>query len=93
MTIAEAFKQTIKNAFIHSIFLERDKESILKTISTKVHGSANVSIIPPIQDIEVEKIDDTHDKVTFNYDDYTFVGVITWKPCVNGMNFVFMNFE
>lgn len=93
MSIAEAFKQAIKNAFIHSIFLKRDKESILKTLSTKVHGSANVSIVPPIPSIEVERVDDTHDKVTFNYDDYTFVGVITWKPCVNGMNFVFMNIE
>lgn len=93
MSIAEAFKQTIKNAFIHSIFLKRDKEFIIKTLNTKVHGSNNVSIIPPIQKVEVEKIDDTHDKVTFIYDDYTFVGVITWKPCANGMNFVFMNIE
>ena len=93
MSIAEAFKQTIKNAFIHSIFLKRDKETILKTLNTKVHGSANVGIMPPIPSIEVEKVDDTHDKVTFSYDDYTFVGVITWKPCSNGMNFVFMNIE
>lgn len=93
MSIAEAFNQSIKNAFIHSIFLKRDKEFILKTLNTKVHGSANVSIVPPITSIEVERVDDTHDKVTFVYDDYTFVGVITWKPCANGMNFVFMNIE
>jgi len=93
MSIAEAFKQAIKNAFIHSIFLKRDKEFIIKTLNAKVYGSNSVSMIPPIQKIEVEKIDDTHDKVTFGYDDYAFVGVITWKPCANGMNFVFMNIE
>jgi hypothetical protein len=93
MSIAEAFKQAIKNAFIHSIFLKRDKEFILKALNTKVHGSNNVNIVPPIQSIEVERIDDTHDKVTFGYDDYAFVGVITWKHCANGINFVFMNIE
>jgi hypothetical protein len=92
MSIAEAFKQAIKNAFIHSIFLTRDKEFIIKTLSTKVHGSDNVTIIP-IQKVEVERIDDTHDKVTFGYDDYAFVSVITWKPCANGRNFVLMNIE
>lgn len=93
MSIAEAFKQAIKNAFIHSVFLKRDKEFILKTLSTKIHGSVNVSIMPPISSIEVERVDDTHDKVTFIYNDYTFVGIITWKPCANGMNFVFINIE
>ena len=93
MSIAEAFKQTIKNVFIHSIFLKRDKEFILKTLNTKVHGSNNINIVPPIPSIEVERVDDTHDKVTFGYDDYAFVGVITWKPCANGINFVFMNIE
>jgi len=93
MSIADAFKQTIKNAFIHSIFLKRDKEFIIKTLNTKAHGSASVSMIPPIQKVEVEKIDDTHDKVTFGYDDYAFDCVITWKPCTNGMNFVLMNVE
>lgn len=93
MSIAEAFKQAIKNAFFHSVFLKRDKEFILKTLNTKIHGSANVSIMPPISSIEVERVDDTHDKVTFIYDDYTFVGIITWKPCANGMNFVFINIE
>ena len=93
MSIAEAFKQAIKDAFMHSIFLKRDKEFIIKTLSAKAYRSNNVSLIPPIQKVEIEKIDDTHDKVTFDYDDYTFVGVITWKPCANGMNFVFMNIE
>ena len=93
MSIAEAFKQAIKNAFIHSIFLKRDKEFILKTLRAKVHGSANVSIVPPIPSIEVERVDDTHDKVTFGYDDYAFDCVITWKPCTNGVNFVFMDIE
>lgn len=93
MTIKNAFKQAIKNAFIHSIFLKRDKETILNTLNTKVHGSNNVSIMPHIPSIEVEKVDDTHDKVTFIYDDYSFVGIITWKPCANGMNFVFINIE
>lgn len=93
MTIKNAFKQAIKNAFIHSIFLKRDKETILNTLNTKVHGSNNVSIMPHIPSIEVERVDDTHDKVTFIYDDYSFVGIITWKPCANGMNFVFLNIE
>lgn len=93
MTIGNSFKKAINNAFMHVVFKGRDKETILKTLATKVHGSGNVSIIPSVECIKVERLDDLHDKVTIGFDDYEIQGVITWRPCEKGDNVVFIGYE
>lgn len=93
MTIAESYKQVINNAFANTIFLKRDNNVILKTLLSKVRGSDSISIIPPTQKVKIENIDDTHDRVTFEFDDYAFDGVITWKIRNDKMNIVFINIE
>lgn len=93
MKISDSYKVAINNAFRRCIFYSREKENVLNILHTLVHGSSNVTIIPPIQGLELEKIDDTHDKATFIFDDYTFVGIITWKLSSNGKNIVFIKIE
>jgi hypothetical protein len=61
MKISDSYKIVINNAFRHCVFLKRDEGAVLRTLLTKVHGSANVSIIPPIQGLKMVKIDETHD--------------------------------
>lgn len=92
MTIGDSFKAAINNAFVYTIFRGRKSEVILKTLKTKIHG-ANTCILPPMQGFKVERIDETHDKVTFAFDDYHFDGIITWKPCADQINFVFVGIE
>ena len=93
MKISDSYKIAINNAFRHSVFLKRDEDVVLRTLRTKVHGSANVSIIPPIQGFKMVKIDETHDRVAFEFEDYSFEGIITWKLCANGLNAVFIKIE
>lgn len=93
MTIADSFKDAINNAFAGTIFVNRNSELILNVLNTKVHGSNNVSIIPPIPYLEVNKLDDTHDKVWIKFDDYSFEGIIHWRPCTNKKHYVFICIE
>ena len=88
MTIAERDIKQINKAFEYTVFQSRDHDYMLRTLRTKVHGSANVSIIGEIQGFKVETIDETHDKVTFSYDDYTFECVITWQRTNGGFVFI-----
>jgi hypothetical protein len=93
MTIEDSFKTAINNAFVNTIFVNRNSELILNILSTKVYGSNNISIVPPIPYLEVNKLDDTHDKVWIKFDDYSFEGIIHWKPCANKQNYVFIRIE
>lgn len=88
MTIAESYIKAINEAFRYIVFQNRDHDYMLRTFGTKIHGSANVSIIPPIQGFKIETIDETHDKVTFSYDDYTFECVFTWQRTNGGFVFI-----
>ena len=94
MTIGESIKQGISTAFKNIVFKERTKEYISKTLNTKVEGSVNISIMPPMPIIKVEKMDELRDKVTICYDDTNIEGVITWRPSVTHPNaFVFVKYE
>ena len=88
MTIADSYIKAINEAFRYAVFQNRDHDYMLRTLGTKVHGSAHVSIIPPIQGFKVETLDETHDKVTFSYDDYTFECVFTWQRTNGGFVFI-----
>lgn len=93
MKVSDSYKTAINRAFRHCVFLRRSKDVVLNTLQTKVYGSDNVRIIPPIQGFDLEKIDETHDRVTFEFEDYSFEGIITWKLCANGLNAVFLKIE
>lgn len=92
MTIGASFKKAINNAFVHTIFKDdKDENTILNTLNTKVCGSAHVSLLPTIPKVEVEPIDDNHTALSLCYDDYTIKGIVSWKRTANG--FVFMSYE
>lgn len=94
MTIGESLKNAISNAFKDTIFRERTASHISQTFATKVSGSDNVTILPFIPNITIEKVDDTHDKVNLCFSDMVVEGVITWKPSsVRSGNFVFIKIE
>ena len=93
MTIVDSFKESINNAFKFTTFWARDKVTIKTTLNKTARHSDNVSLVPKIERLEVERIDDAHDKLTIIYDDVSFSGVITWKPSSNGRNFVFLGIE
>lgn len=94
MTISNSVKASINKAFVGIVFFGRDVETLLKTFNTKVRGSDNVSIILPIDRLEVETIDETHDKVVIIYDDYKVEGVITWRPTTRNIKgYVFVRYE
>jgi hypothetical protein len=88
MNIGESYKISINKVFKNTIFKGRGHKDILETLATKVHGSDNVTIIPPFQFLKVEAVDDTHDSVSIIFDDYSIDGIITWIPIPNGFVFV-----
>ena len=91
MKISESIKRAINNAFVNTIFPNREEKAIHSTLKTKVHGSDNVGIIPTIPNIKVETIDETHDKLTLIYEDYRIEGVVTWRPTKS--SYVFVKYE
>jgi len=83
MTIAQAFKKQIEDIFLYTIFCGRDAESIKERLNTKAKVS-KTSFIPKVESLLVNKIDETHDKLTFIYDDISFDGAVTWKKSSSG---------
>ena len=94
MTIGQSIKIAINAAFVNTTFRGRDAITIRNTLNTKVHGSDNMLVIMPVPDVKVEKLDDTHDKITLIYDDVQIEGVITWIASkLMGNCFVFVKLE
>lgn len=89
-TIGQNYKEAINNDFKHSV-IKRDAESILNALNIGVKGSDNVTILPKVEKVELEKIDDLHDKLSLFWADYKTEGVVTWKlsdsKMVNAMVF------
>ena len=83
MTLVQAFKKQIEDIFLYTIFYGRDAESIKERLNTKARVS-KASFIPKVESLLVNKIDETHDKLTFIYDDISFDVVITWKKSSSG---------
>lgn len=85
-TIGQNYKDAINRNFIYYV-MQRDAQSIQETLSTKVKGSENVIMLPKVDNIELTKIDDLHDKLSLSWDDYKVEGVITWRPSKNAVVF------
>jgi len=93
MTVGDSLKSSINEVFRHCVFRGRDKKTVINTLRTKVHGSGNVYILPLFKDVELERLDEEHDKMTVQFDDYSFSGIITWKLSHDGRSFVFLSYE
>lgn len=93
MTIGDSVKKVINNAFVNTIFMERTPKALHEAFSKNVDGSNNISILPSINNMYLEYIDENHDKVAFLYDDYVFDGIITWRKSTNNLNYVFQSIK
>lgn len=92
MKISDSYKMVINNIFRHTIFDDHSEKTILKILQLNVRGSSNVTFIPPCNRIEVQNIDQTHDRLVFHFDDYQVDGVVEWLPKEDGKH-VFLNYK
>ena len=71
MTIEAFIKNRINYVFKNSILFSRNANEIRDMLSRKDNDGLEII---PTDKIEIERIDNLHDKVTFSYDDYAFSG-------------------
>lgn len=78
----QSIKSPIKRAFLHNTFRNRTPECINNMLTRKVGKSDTLAFLPEIDKVEVEKIDDTHDKWILCYEDGNIECIVTWKPSI-----------
>ena len=81
-TIGENYKKAINGNFLHNL-IERSADGIANALNVNVKGSENMSVLPSVEGVNLERLDDTHDKVTLVWADYKVEGVVSWKPSAN----------
>ena len=81
-TIGKNIKDAINNNFMYNV-MERNAKSVIAALNTGVRDSENMVVLPKVDNVELTKIDDLHDKLSLSWDDYKTEGVVTWKPSAN----------
>lgn len=81
-TIGKNIKDAINNNFMYNV-MQRNAKGIIAALNTSVRDSENMVVLPKVDNVELTKIDDLHDKLSLSWDDYKTEGVITWKPSTN----------
>ena len=81
-TIGKNIKDAINNNFMYNV-MERNAKSVTAILNTNVKDSDNMIVLPKVDNVELTKIDDLHDKLSLSWDDYKTEGVVTWKPTTN----------
>lgn len=79
MTIKETIVDYANRMFRHTIFKNRDESTIFQGFQSTIHGSYSTPAIPIMNAIEVEHLDETHDKIKFIYDDATIDVIAEWR--------------
>lgn len=81
-TIGNNYKKAINNNLIYTL-IERSADGVAATINVSVKDSENMHILPRVEKVELEQIDDLHDKLSLYWADYKIEGVASWKPSAN----------
>ena len=81
-TIGKNIKDAINNNFMYNV-MQRDAKSVIAAFNIGVRNSENMVVLPKVDNVELTKIDDLHDKLSLSWDDYKTEGVVTWKPSTN----------
>lgn len=81
-TIGNNYKKAINNNLIYNL-IERSEDGITSAINIGIKDSNNMQILPSVEKVELEQIDDLHDKLSLYWADYKIEGVIAWKPSAN----------
>ena len=93
MKLEDSIKGLINATFANSKFMGRNKDIVLATLNMKIKGSENMCLMPEIQDISIERLDNLRDKLTLIWDDYRVEGVVTWRQSSDGRNYIFVNYN
>ena len=93
MKLSDSIKQQVNTTFKHNKFIGRDPKTMLAILNISVKNSDNMHVMPKVQDVQVEVIDDLHDKLSLLWDDYKVEGTITWKQSQDGKNFIFCEYR
>lgn len=81
-TIGNNYKKAINNNLIYTL-IERSADGIASAININVKDSNHMHILPNVEKVELEKVDDLHDKLSLYWADYKIEGVVAWKPSAN----------
>ena len=81
-TIGNNYKKAINNNLIYNQ-IERSADGVASAININVKDSNHMHILPNVEKVELEKIDDLHDKLSLYWSDYKIEGVVAWKPSAN----------
>lgn len=81
-TIGKKYKQAINDNFRHTL-IERNVDGYAAALNGNVKDSVTMHILPRVETIKLEKIDDLHDKLSLSWLDYKVEGVVTYKPSVD----------
>lgn len=80
--IGESFKNSI-NCNFRCTLMTRTPDGVMSTLNKPIKGSDNMVMIPKVSGVELERIDDHHDRLRLKWEDYTVDGVAEWKPSSN----------
>jgi hypothetical protein len=78
-SIKDSIKTLVDNNFKHVSVYQRNNDTILKTLNTGVHNSANMRVFPEVEKVEVTNIDEAHDEVKLVWSDLEVKGIVTWR--------------
>jgi hypothetical protein len=78
-SIKDSIKTLVDNNFKHVSVYQRNNDTILKTLNTGVHNSANMRVFPEVEKVEVTSIDEAHDEVKLVWSDLEVKGIVTWR--------------
>lgn len=78
-SIKDSIKTLVDNNFKHVSVYQRNNDTILKTLNTGVHNSANMRVFPEVEKVEVTNIDEAHDEVKLVWSDLEVKGIMTWR--------------
>lgn len=81
-TIGTNYKKAINNNLIYTL-IERSADGVASAININVKDSNHMHILPNVEKVELEQIDDLHDKLSLYWSDYKIEGVVAWKPSAN----------
>ena len=78
-SIKDSIKTMVDNNFKHVSVYQRNNDTMLKTLNTGVHNSANMRVFPEVEKVEVTNIDEAHDEVKLVWSDLEVKGIMTWR--------------
>lgn len=81
--------KAFNNAFVNCIFANR--ENAVKTIVEHIDEHDVFAEKPT--DVKMERVDDTHDRLSLAFSNGTLDGIVTWRRALDGHQYVLSGYE